>query len=292
MPNIYSFLRFHIIRRLERKCHPERLCHLLTPVACVRAAFKKRPSSVSLPATIGVGSVIPGTAKSWQNYYLNGTLSFFPERLAAPEWLKNCSFSGLDPLLEAQARKQPVVIAICHFGPNYLLRIWLRAAGVRAATMIGGQAAERSYLHRLKDSAGGFPNFPSVFYSHQLREVKNFLADGNVLIIAVDTGSGNQIEVPLEAGFRFPMATGALRLAAHEQALLFPCTIVDQGRWRFSIALGRPVPGNFLLGARDFCSAGKHLLDEMLPCFRAHPEQCSKMLLGNFQIAPPNNAKG
>jgi hypothetical protein len=118
------------------------------------------------------------------------------------------------------------------------------------------------------------------------------LADGNVLIIAVDTGSGNQMEVPLEAGFRFQMATGALRLAAHEHALLLPCTIVDEGRWRFSITLGRPVPGNFLSDAGNFCLAGKHLLNEMLPCFRAHPEQCSKMLLENFQIATPNHAEG
>jgi lauroyl/myristoyl acyltransferase len=88
--------------------------------------------------------------------------------------------------------------------------------------------------------------------------------------------------------FNFQMATGALRLAARQRAAVFPCNIIDEGRWRFSVELGRPVPEKFLADTPDFVAAGKHLLDEMLPCFRAHPEQCSQMVFDSFQPAVAN----
>jgi hypothetical protein len=289
MGKVVSYLRFHIIRFYERICPPQTLYSLLAPVVSLRAAFKKRPAELPLPVILGVGSIVPGTDKSWYCYYFNCTLSFFPKRLAAPEWLERCSFSGLERLLEVQRQGQPVIIVACHFGPWYLLRFWLRAAGIRAATMIAGQAGERSYLHRLKDQVTLFPEIPTVFYSHQLREVAKFLAAGNVLVMAVDNNSGNQIHIPVDADFHFRMATGALRLAARHRARLFSCNIKDEGRWRFRVELGRPVPEAFLSDPPDFLLAGRHLLDEMLPGFRACPEQCSKMVLESFQPVATKN---
>jgi lauroyl/myristoyl acyltransferase len=283
MIGVISFLRFIIIRTLERIFIPPILYKLLLPAASIRAAFKKCPPALPLPAVIGNGSVIPGTNKSWRNYYLNCTLSAFPERLAAPEWLNRCAFSGLEELLEIQRRKQPAVIVICHFGPFFLLRFWLRAVGIRAATLVGDQASERSYMNHLKDRVGLFPDIPPVFYPYQLREIGKFLIAGNVLVIAVDGNSGNQVEVPINAHFNFHMATGAMRLAVRRGARLFPCNIIDEGLWRFRVEIGRPVPEEFLSDTPDFISAGKHLLGEMLPCFRAHPEQCTKMVFESFR---------
>ena len=290
MTKVFSCIRFYAIRSCERMFPPPTLYRLLVPVAALRAVFKKRREALPLPAVIGTGSVVPGTNKSWQNYYMNRTLGFFPKRLAAAEWLNRCSFSGLDRLREVQQSGRPAVIVVCHFGPVYLLRLWLQAAGIRAATLVTGPTGKRAHLDRLKDRETLFPDFPRVFYPHHLRAVKKFLAAGNVLIIAVDKNSGNQVAVPVDDHFNFHMATGALRLAAHSAAVLFPCNIFDAGCWRFQVQLGCPVPEAFLSESRDFVPAGKHLLAGLLPGFRAHPEQCSPMVFDSFRPANANLA--
>ena len=290
--SVVSYLRFKTVRALERMCRPPILYRLLAPVANLRAAFKKCPSPLPLPAVIGTGSVIPGTNRAWRNYYMNCALSNFPERLAAPEWLNRCSFSGLDELLEVQRRGQPAVLAVFHFGPAYLLRFWLRAAGIQAATLVGGEASERTYMHRLRDRVRLFPEIPTVFYRLQFRNVCEFLAAGNVLVIAVDCDAADCIEVPVDARHSFRMSAGAIRLAAEQGAHLFPCTIIDEGQWRFRVQLGRPVPEDLRSAAPDFTSAGKHLLEEMLPCLREHPEQCTQMIFDSLQaVASPRGTQ-
>ena len=285
--SVVSYLRFKSIRVLERTCRPQTLYRLLAPVASLRAAFKKCPAARPLPAIIGTGSVIPGTDRCWRNYYLNCTLSRFPERLAAPEWLNRCSFSGLEKLNAIRRRGQPAVIAVFHFGPTYLLRFWLQAAGIRAATLVAGEANERSCMHRLQDRVTLFPGSPPVFYPLQLRSVFEFLAAGHVLVIAVDCDSPDYVEVPVDAHYNFRMASAAMRLAAQQGACLFPCSIIDEGQWRFRVEFGCPVPEDLLSGTPDFTSAGKHLLDEMLPCLRAHPEQCTPKIFESFRTGTP-----
>src|SRR5208337_4643191 len=207
MRSVISFLRFNIIRLLERMCSPETLCRLLLPVAGLRAAFKKRRPTLPLPAAIGRGSVVPGTTRAspnhWRNYYFNCTLGVFPARLSAPEWLRRCSFSGIEALLETQRQGRPAILVICHFGPCFLLRHWLQAAGLRAATLVSGRAEKRAYLQRLKDRVTRFPEIPAVLYPNDLRAVKKFVAGGNVLVMAVDSQPGNQVEFPIDGRFQF-----------------------------------------------------------------------------------------
>jgi hypothetical protein len=83
------------------------------------------------------------------------------------------------------------------------------------------------------------------------------------------------------------MATGAVRLALRHQAELIPCSILDEGRWHFRIELGRPVPREFLTAGSGWSRAGKHLLDEMMPHFQAHPEQCGGNLIVCLRKNPP-----
>lgn len=290
MAKFAAFLRFRFIRWLERSCRPEMLYRLFQPLSAFRGALKKNPAARRRPAALGTGMIIPGNTRSQKNYYQNSTLTFFPERLAEPAWLARCAFFGIDQLRDCQRRGQPVILASCHFGPVFLLSRWLQAAGIRSATLVGGRKEDRSYLNRLKDRATLFPEIPRVIFSHQLRELKKFLADGNVLIIAIDSPQGNQIEVPVDAHGHFRLATGAIRLAARHGARLFPCTILDEGRWRFRFELGRPVPAEFLSDPPDLASVGKHLVDELLPRFQAHPDQCAKMVLECFQPAAANLA--
>jgi len=292
MTKIIPLLRFKFIRLLERICRPDTLYRLLLPLAVLRAAFKKSTAPQRLPAPVGRGMVAPGNAKSQAGYRQNAVLTFFPDRLRNPAWLSRCSFSGIDRLQDCQRRGQPVILATAHFGPVFLLSRWLQAAGIRSATLVSGRTDERSYLNRLKDRATLFPEIPRVFFPHQLRELTKFLAAGNVLVIAIDSPRGNQIKVPLDARHHFRLATGPIRLAARHGARLFPCTILDEGRWRFRFELGHPVPAEFLSDPSDLASAGNFLASELLPCFAAQPEQCSKMVLACFETAGTGSAPG
>ena len=283
MRNLVSFFRFKLIRFLERISRPEPLYRLFRPIAVVRAAFKRNPVPLQLPAVIGTGWITPGDAKCRQRYYQNCALTFFPERLALPCWRDRCEFAGMDQLRDLQRQNLPAILVVCHFGPFFLLRRWLQAAGIRATTLVAGMTDERSYLNQLKDRVSLFPEIPRVFYPDQLRDVSRFLVNDHVLVIAIDSPAGNQIAVPVDDRFSFRMATGPLRLAARHGARLFPCTILDAGDWRFRIEIGRPVPAGFLAGPPDFMAAGKHLVTELLPRFQAHPEQCTKMVLDSFR---------
>jgi len=285
MTKIISYLRFKWIRRLERSCGPETLYRLLLPVSSLRTAFKKNPPPLPLPAAIGTGTVTPGSTQVQKNYYQNSALTFFPERLRNPEWLARCSFFGIDRLRDCQRQGRPAILVTVHFGPVFLLSRWLQAAGIRSATLASGRADERSCLNRLKDQVTLFPEIPRVFFPHQLRELTRFLSAGHVLVIAIDSHRGNLIEVPVGAGHHFRMATGAIRLAARYGAELFPCTLLDEGHWRFRFELGRPVPEEFLTEPPDLMAAGKHLAHELLRRFQAHPQQCSPMVLKCFQPA-------
>ena len=110
------------------------------------------------------------------------------------------------------------------------------------------------------------------------------LASGGHLLVALDALTGRQVEVPVgTAGETFQLSTGAMRLAARYGATLMSCNVVSKGHWRFRVELGRPVPTGLLTGEPDLTAVGKHLLGDMLPCWRLHPEQCSAALLRCFR---------
>jgi len=222
--------------------------------------------------------------------FLNQLLEHLPDRLAEPKWMNRGRIAGLDQVMQARQNGRPVVLAFSHFGAFRLSRFWLRAAGVPAATLHNGRAENRTSLKKLEDELCPFPEIPTSFYRDQLREASEFLAAGNSLLIAIDHAAGKQISVPVGDGWTFQMATGALRLAVRHRAELFPCVVIDEGRWRFQIKLGRPVPAEYLAAEIDLMPAGKHLLNEMLPHFRSHPKQCSSQLIKCFQPAPAATA--
>jgi hypothetical protein len=82
--------------------------------------------------------------------------------------------------------------------------------------------------------------------------------------------------------WHFRMASGAVRIATGQQAELIPCSIIDEGNWHFQIKLGPPVPQE-IVRSGDTLRAGKHILEAMLPDWRAHPEQCTERLIKVFR---------
>jgi hypothetical protein len=288
-----SLLRFVLIRWMERGLSVRSLYRILKLVAFAHAAFplfKRKPPSAPLPDCLGTGKSVCEVRPSRSCWYLNRTLHYFPEQLSSAKWRDCCRIVGLEHLQDARRGGRPVVLAFCHFGAYSLLQSWLRAAGFPVAALVGETSNSNSRFRQLNDQISHLVENPIMFFTDQLRQVSEFLAAGNSLLIAIDGNCGKQMSVPAREGWVFQMATGPIRLATRHQAELIPCSIIDEGRWQSRIELGRPVPRELLTAEADGISAGKHLLEEMSVHFQACPEQCSTHLAGRFRL--PNSLSG
>jgi Bacterial lipid A biosynthesis acyltransferase len=274
---------FFNVRWMERKLSVRSLYWILGAHAFVRAMFKRNPSFVQIPACLAGTNPVRTVRETRMQGYLKPIPEYFPERLAEPKWMSRCRIEGLDRVLQARQDGRPVVLAFFHSRAYRMPRFWLRAAGVFVANLIAGKAACRTKLDRLGDRFSPFPEIPTAFYLDQLRQACKFLAAGNSLLVALDTPAGQQLNVPICDDWTFQMSTGAMRLAVLYRAELIPCVIIDEGHWRFQIKLGRPVPSEYLAVEADWIHAGKHLLKEMLPHFRDHPDQLTEQLAWHFQ---------
>lgn len=274
-----GLVSFPLLRWAEQWLSVRQLHSILKPFAFSRAAvntaFRRSGLRGGLPSFLLSSQAVRARTRRRADAYLNQIVRFFPDRLAGAKWMGNCRMDGLDHLSEARRRGRPVILAFCHFGPYFLLRCWLRATGVPAATFVGGESETRMRMNQLQDRFTPLPEIPVVLHADQLRETVEFLAAGNPLLVAVDAPARKQVDVPFCEGWTFQMAAGPMRLASRHQAELIPCSIIDEGRWRFRIKCGPPVPGNWLASEADWPRAGRQLIEHMLPDFMARPEQCS-----------------
>lgn len=281
---------FSSLRWAERHLPVPTLYSLLKPFAFARAilntAFKNPRPCVPLPDCLEAAWTWRMAAQRRMSSYLNHYLEYFPDRLADPKWQDHCRIVGRDHLLKLRQSGRPAVLAFCHFGPIYFMRPWLRAGGIPSAALLGGKPENRAELIRLTDPLVCFPQIPTTFFLEQLKEAAEFLAAGNLLFVAIDEPAGKQMDVPFCDGWTLQMATGAVRLAIRHQAELIPTAIIDEGPWRFRIEVGRPVPREFLTARSNWNHAGRHLLAEMLPHFKAHPEQCGRNLILRLRENP------
>ena len=282
-PGLGASFVFTAFRRLERILSPTALHRLMSPLVSARVAFKRVRSSMPLPGCLGEGKTFRISSQQLQKNHLNVMLEFFPDRLGTAKWRDHLRISGVEHLEAARQQKHPIILAFCHFGPYFLLRHWLRAAGFPAVFLVGGKSKSRSAMKRLADGISPFPEIPTALYREdQLRGVIEFVAAGNPLLIAVDVPIGKQMDVPVDEQWRFGMASGAVRVALRQQAELIPCSIIDEGNWHFQIKIGPPVPQE-IVRSGDTLRAGKYILDALLPEWRAHPEQCTERLVKLFQ---------
>jgi lauroyl/myristoyl acyltransferase len=278
-------LRFLIIRMLERRLSVQNLYRVLMPFVFMRAtvnsAFKDFRPPVPLPECLQATWTRRLYRQQRMNGYLNRILDYFPDQLAGPKWRDRCRINGLDRLQQAQQDGRTVVLAFVHLGPYMLIRTWLRSAGIAVAIFSGGKPENRWKMRRRLDKYFPFPKIPTVFFLNQLREAPTFLAAGNPLCMAMDNprSEGKQMDVPFCEGWTFRMTTGAVRLAIRHQTELIPATMIYEGRWRFRLELGQPVPKEFLATEADLARAGKYLLDEIMPHMKAHPELCGRDLI-------------
>ena len=235
-----------LYRGLERRLSPAAFYSFLRPLFLVRGvlnnAFKKTTTPPAMPDFLRTPRNIRTRIQDRADLYLNGIVANFPDRLAAPKWLARCEIEGLEHLQEARRNGRLVALGYCHFGSFPIMHCWLRAMGLPVGGLVGGNSTMRTPLARLQDRFLPLPEVPVAMYLDQLRELARFFAAGNILYMAVDAPTGKQMTVPFCDGWDFQMATGAIRFASRYEADLIPCSITDEGSWRYRITLGRPVP--------------------------------------------------
>jgi lauroyl/myristoyl acyltransferase len=264
------------------------LYRVVAPFIHARWAIKPKRTKLALPACLrpeGKEFVV-AQAKRRRDHF-NSVLEYFPDRLSNPKWRNRVEFVGLEHLESARKDRKPVVLAFCHFGPFFLLRYWLRAAGFPAATVIRGKVEDRPAWKRLADELSPFAEIPTAIYQDQLRELVEFLEAGRPLLIALDAELGKQVEAPLDSHWGVQVASGPIRLAIRHEAELIPCIVTDKGHWHFRVKFGPPVPQEFLQAGEE-TEAVKPLMDAIVPELRAHPEQCLERVINLFRPAAPS----
>jgi len=279
----------HAFRFAERRLSVAALQAAMRPLLIARDAWRgatraARPTGLppDLAWAVGHSGVKPRPPESG---YRNRLLQAIPDHLGEPKWMARCPMEGIGPVRAALDRGRPVILAFAHIGPSYLLRCWLRAAGLPAATLVRGKAGRRAPLMRFKDQFSPFPEVPTALHQDELRSVAGFLAAGRPLLVAVDVPAGRQMMVPFADGWNFRMATGAVRLAIRHRAALIPCSIVEEDIWRFRIRFGPPVPAACLREGANWAEAGACVSRSLIPHFQSAPGQCTRLLMRCFSVA-------
>jgi lauroyl/myristoyl acyltransferase len=282
-----------MLRGLDRVLPVNAFCGAVRSFAMVRAGIhgliKGVPSPRRLPACFESEELLRHRHLYRLDTYESRIVQAIPDRLHEARWLDRCQISGIEPLLRAKAQGRPVVIGFFHFGPYEQLRSWIRAAGLPASFHVGGAPTIRSKLARAKDRLALFPEVPTVFYDRQLGPAIRSLKAGNPLMLALDQPAMRRVDLVLPRGTRFEMPTAAIRLAVRHHALLVTANLLYLGRWRFRLDIGEPVPHELLTKGRER-EAAMHLMEQVLPIFRKHPEQCRKELFLRFRDDSPSSA--
>jgi len=277
-----------LLRGLETLLPVSGYLSLIYPVAFVRAVIHqlcKRPKPLQPPGFI-TESARPERLLRLTTY-LNRTFEFIPDRLNTDKWTSRCRYRGIEPGRTAIEAGTPVIFAFAHFGPYELLRNWLRAVGVPVAMVAGGSVTSRTRLLRRKDQWAVSSDFQAAFHLDQLPDAVRNFKNGQPLAMAIDSSPKRHLKLPLPNDWTFEMATGTIRLARNHGALLFPCAIYNDGPWRFAVEVLPAVPVSLM--SQDDESAGRDILDKLLPIFSQRPNQWHHQLLRQF--IPPTTAR-
>ncbi|MCL4181273.1 MAG: hypothetical protein KJ072_26465 [Verrucomicrobia bacterium] len=276
-----------VLRGLECLLPAPLYCGVLYPVAHARALIHGWVKGTPPPAwPAGLPGLEPARVHRLYRLplYLNRTFEYLPDRLAMPKWRDHCRWIGFEPVKRLLDAGRPVILAFVHFGPFVLLRNWLRAAGVPVAMFAGGEARSRAPLKLRKDRWALFPEVALTFYQDELADAIRHLESGRALGIAIDSGSGRQMQVPAGEGWRCQLATGPIRLARRHGAALVPCAIYNEKTWRVAVELGTPVSEETLAAGDE--PAGAAVMASLMPILLAHPEEWTPQLGGRFSRVP------
>ncbi|HEY1170273.1 MAG TPA: hypothetical protein VGH19_02780 [Verrucomicrobiae bacterium] len=199
-------------------------------------------------------------------------VTFWPDRLANPDWQKRSDFQGLEKVKALRTAGKPVVLVCLHHGPIHILRYLLRAYGVPCAMVVLESRAERLAVREWKDRLSPPSGVPNVFCRDELREMQRFMLAGGCLLVAADYGRGKMCVVPFGPA-RIQVASGAFRVAHSVGATVFPISISETSGWHFTVEAGEGV-----VETQDVDVLAKEILHSLAGKILATPEQMHSQL--------------
>lgn len=268
---------FFLIRFAERILPLRALSVLLWPAAAIWGAVEIRKRRRALAAWRKLAAVLPAPNGTqvwfWQAIAAHHVrfAYLFPDRLGESRWLRRCEVTGPTSLVTLRQSEGRIVFASIHFGAFDTLPYLLRAHGLPVTTLVGRTAPR----HRLKErqySLSPPPELPVVLPVVEMANLRQALAKVRHLLVLMDVDRGRQIEIEWDGVF-YRLATGAIRIAAANEAELVPCLTTVRAGWRFNLHLGTPVPRSYLGPSPDLKAAALHLLREFLEIVRQAPAQ-------------------
>jgi hypothetical protein len=203
------------------------------------------------------------------------TVTLFYDRLNTPAWQKRITIRGTPPQSLPEWETRPVVIAFLHTGGFPILRYWLRAQRISAASYLG--TLPRSFRHggKFRDEADrvyGLSEVPHIFSGGKsLKEALRFLKPGCALMVALEERDFQEPHGSYSInGVSIGLNDVALRIARLAEAILIPAAVQATGPFQFEIKFGRPVPTN-LMEEDAMTASNFHLLQELWPDLQQDP---------------------
>ncbi|MSR25690.1 MAG: hypothetical protein EXS06_01540 [Planctomycetaceae bacterium] len=271
---------FHGIRFVERLVPPPMLACVLWPFVAV-FAFGRSLSEAGRRAQRGFAEACGrplGSAELWrcfigETYVRLATL--WPERFVTRAWQRRFVVTGLERVLDCQATRRPVVLAVIHAHHVHLIQLFLRAHGVSVASLTyAPQSSEkRRLIHRAVDRRSPLAGLPHSFPRAKIRSAYAFLRDGKCLLVACDVPTKDAVTMPWALG-TIRIHVGPYRLAALAEASVIPAVCWQEKPWLFHLSFGEPA----IAPARSsdilaFEPLARYCLAIWRPLLERHPEQ-------------------
>jgi hypothetical protein len=261
-------------RTLARYLPPLVLHALLVPYEWLRGAGAAMAIRVlPLHDLTSPESSPPGFMRRWRyqsRNYERWLATQWPELWRKPPWSQRLRVDHPE-IVERLRADQPVVLATLHTGWPFACTRWLLNQGVQIGSVVAGAQAWQRTLELRETGYWARHEGVHVFAHGDARSMVRFLTPGRCFLIQIDYSQGEVIDIEW-GGRRWPLSTGAFRLARLANAALVPIVGLDDGIWRTRAHVGAPVPQDLIAAGDDVASA-MHVMNELMPLMAQAPDQ-------------------
>jgi len=259
-------------RRRRSRTHAAALFHPARhSTGAGRSAAARRPIatvaeriSAGLPGTLAVPVEDP---RAVATAHVDGLLG--PPSLERPDQRGRKPRHRIDFRREADRLRHP---------PHrraYAIGAWLMQFGLGVGSVVADirlWKQNQVFRARMHDDKRWRPFLNSEsFLRGDTRSMVRYLGPGTCLLLQVDHHRGRLIEGDWDKG-RLQMSSGAFRIARLAGAAVIPVVVFDDGRWRFRVHVGTPVPQHFI-DEGDESAAATHVARELMPIVADHPRE-------------------
>ena len=195
-----------------------------------------------------------------------------------PRWRNRFVAEGAE-LLDAVALERPIVVVTLHTGGLVALGAWMMHRGIGMGSVIADRSrwSRDDAVRARADKRWSMFSDSSAFLRGDTRAMIRYLQVGRALFLPADHVLGRTVEGAWDGG-RLVLSRGAFRIARHAGATVIPIVVTDNGRWRFRIHVGQPVP-QALIDAGDDVAAASHVAHELMPIAARRPKEAMVTLV-------------